>query len=261
MKSNKLLTIPCYLFGLIGIIDTIIVMGLGGGINLGTILPALIGIGLIMWVHWGHRLNKQFKDKVPKLYRVFQGVFLIFISSFLIIEGLIIYTSKSGFSDSEIKGVDYVIILGAGLRGEELSWTLRERVDKGLELLNSHPNMKVVVSGGQGPGENISEAEAMARYLQSQGISLDRILKEEKSTSTMENFQYSLQILQQQKGFDITEPIIIITSDFHLLRSKMLAKRNGLNSVGVPCYTPWYIRPNVYLREYFAMIKSLVLDW
>ncbi|AHF07009.1 YdcF family protein [Desulfitobacterium metallireducens] len=243
--------------GLAGILDTIFVTGLNGGLNLGTILPGILGIAVVLWVVSRNYLKHHFlKNHFPKLRLLFRIGISVFLASFMLIESLLLYNTK----DSVPSQVDYLIILGAGLNGDQLSWTLWERVDKGLRILQDNKEMKVVVSGGQGQGEWITEAEAMQRYLIKQGIAKERILKEEKSTSTMENFRYSRVLLDQQTDYDPNEPVPVITNDFHMLRSKLLARRNGINPVGVPSPTPWYLRPNVYLREYFALVKSFVFD-
>lgn len=175
------------------------------------------------------------------------------IISFIMIEGVIIFSSKS----EETARVDYLVILGAGLNGKQLSLALQSRVEKGLEYLKSNPDISVVVSGGQGFGEEITEAEAMKKYLVDRGIQEERIIKEEKSTSTMENFKYTKEILNH-KSEELR--VLIVTNDFHMFRSKLLARRNGFISYGMPSKTPRSILLNCYVREYFAVVKSLVLD-
>lgn len=245
------------LAGIIGILDTILVTGLKGGVNLGTILPAGIGSLFLLWGLWGDKFkNAPFIEGLSGLRKLIRWGIVLVLGSFFIIEGLVLWNTEDRIPEHG----EVLIILGAGLNGDQLSWTLRERVDKGVGILAENPQMKVVVSGGQGPGEWISEAEAMARYLVGQGVAPERILKEERSTSTMENFRFSRLLLEQLAGFDPTKPVLVITSDFHIFRSKILAGRNGLNPVGVPCSTPWYIRPNAYLREYFAVVKSILID-
>ncbi|WP_425808045.1 YdcF family protein [Desulfitobacterium sp. Sab5] len=245
------------LLGLLGILDTIFVLGLNGGRNLGTLLPGVLGIAMVLWgLSWSYLKRYLFKERFVWFRRLFRLGILVLLASFFLIESLLLYNTK----DSVPRQVDYLIILGAGLNGDQLSWTLWERVNKGLMILQDNKEMKVVVSGGQGPGEWITEAEAMQRYLVKQGIAKDRILKEEKSTSTMENFRYSRELLEQQPSYDPSKPVLIVTNDFHMFRSKLLARRMGLNPVGVPSPTPWYLRPNVYLREYFGVVKSLVFD-
>ena len=247
----------CILIGILGILDTIFVLGMQGGINVGTVLPGLAGSILLLWGLGGEWIRREIlKERFLLLRRLIMVGLVLLLSSFLVIEGLILANTE----DPIPEGVETMIILGAGLNGDQLSWTLYERVHKGAEILKDNPQMKVVVTGGQGPGEWLPEGVAMARYLIEQGIPEERIIVEDKATSTMENFLYSRELLLQDSTFDPAKPLLVITSDFHMFRSKFLAKGNELNPIGVPCYTPWYIRPNVYLREYFAVVKSVLFD-
>ncbi len=118
----------------------------------------------------------------------------------------------------------------------------------------------IIVSGGKGAGESITEAEAMERYLAKHDIPRAQIIKEEKSTSTFENFKFSKKMMQNQ-NMKLDVPILVITNDFHAFRTKMIAKRFGLNITVIPAKTPWIAVPNLYVREYFAVIKSYFIDW
>ena len=187
--------------------------------------------------------------------------------SFLLIEAFLILNS---FSNEEAEA-DYLIILGAGVKGETVTPTLEERLIKGLEYLRTYPDAEAVVSGGKGPGEDITEALAMERYLVSHGIAQARIIKEENSTSTMENFRFSKDIISKREekrsgklkqGSETGDRlrVIVITNDFHMLRAKMLAKRVGFEPYGISCPTPRSVIVNSFAREYFALIKSFLLD-
>lgn len=255
--ANNRASITFIILGLMGIIDTIFVLVLNGGINLGTLLPGFLGVIMLFWELKRDYLKRYFlKDRFLRFRRLVRLSILMLLASFIFIESLLLYNTK----DPIPSHVNYLIILGAGLNGDKLSWTLWERVNKGLRILQDNKDLKVVVSGGKGPREWITEAEAMQDYLVEQGIAKERIIKEEQSTSTMDNFRYTRELLGQQPSFEPSEPVLVITNDFHMFRSKILARRNGLNPVGVPSPTPWYLRPNVYLREYFAVVKSLVFD-
>lgn len=262
MKIKRILTgLLCFL-GIIGILDTLLLVLNNGGVNLGTVLPGLVGGVLIFSgsIKAFHRKFMPLGGSKLWVLNVRKGAIflsLIGLISFLVVEGAIIRNSRP---DRPIVGVDYMIILGAGLNGEQLSLTLWERMQKGLDYLEKYPKVKVVVSGGQGPGEGIPEAEAMKRFLVEHGITDERIIKEDRSTSTMENFRFSKELLAKQPGFQNSERVGVITNDFHLFRSKILARRNGLIPLGIPSPTPWYLVPNVYLREYFAVVKSLIFD-
>lgn len=193
------------------------------------------------------------KSNVKKIIAIILAVAVL---QFAAIESLFVINGKSDI----MKETSYLVILGAGLRGETPSPVLYERLAAGVSYLKKFPEVQVVVSGGQGRGENITEAEAMRRYLISNGIAESRILMEDRSTSTMENFKYSKSLIEQVSGKPVRE-ITFITSNFHILRAKMLAKRNHLVSYAISCKTPVSVILPLYTREYLALFKSLAVDW
>jgi len=146
-----------------------------------------------------------------------------------------------------------VIVLGAGIRGEEVGAHLARRLDTAIDYLRRNPNAVVIVCGGLGVGEVITEAEAMARYLIRHGVSPDRIIKEDRSTSTYENLTFAREILDEYfpDGFRA----VLVTNDFHIYRTASLARRAGLyvNRLGAP--TPLSALPANYLREMAAVVN------
>lgn len=251
-KIDKILNI----IGILGILDTIIVMAKNAGFNLGTVLPSLIGVMLIVWVRYKDFIRvKLLKEKYWGLKKAFFAVAGLWILSFIIIEGFIFSAAFLKEKDN----VDYVVVLGTGLNGKYISLALKERLDTTLDFLNKNPKVKVVVSGGQGYAEYITESQAMKEYLIQKNIDENRIIKEDKSTNTMENFKFTRKVLE---GIDkkSTYKIEVITNDFHMLRSKILARRNGFIPYGISAGTPLYILPNCLVREYFAVVKSLIFD-
>ena len=154
---------------------------------------------------------------------------------------------------------EYVVVLGAGVRGTVPSLSLRERISAAYDYLTAHPDSVAVLSGGQGPGEEITEAACMYRELTEMGIDPQRLLLEEKSTSTMENLTFSLELLEKERGVRPKE-IAIVSSEYHLFRAKCFAGELGLEAVGVPARTSWFaLRLNYYLREIVAVWKFWVL--
>ena len=147
-----------------------------------------------------------------------------------------------------------VIVLGCQVRGEEPSVMLAKRLDAAIEVLSEYPDAVCVVSGGQGSGEDISEAEAMRRYLVGRGISEARVISEDKSTSTRENIAFSAEIL---KEYDISRAVIV-TSDFHQYRAGLYAKRNGLTVGHHSGKTPIFNLANYWVREWAALFDALV---
>lgn len=182
----------------------------------------------------------------------------------LLILGSIAAAVTAGFIVSaahpgEIPACDYVVVLGAGVRGTVPSLSLRERINAAYDYLTAHPDAVAVLSGGQGDGEEISEAACMFRELTEMGIPSDRLLLEENSTSTIENLTFSMELLEAQTGSRPTK-IGIVSSEYHLFRAKQFAKGLGLDAVGIPARTSWFaLRLNYYLREIAAVWKYLVL--
>ena len=191
--------------------------------------------------------------RFPKIFLMFKIVMIIIIISFLAVETVMIYDgSKKQFVKS-----DYVVILGAGLWGETPSDILYKRLDAALEYIHKYPDVKIILSGGRGPGETITEAEAMKRYLIKNGIQENMILKEEKSTSTEENIKYTKELIQSLNDKENIS-VTLVTSNFHILRSKLLAQREGFKvSVYSAPILSWLI-PTYYTREYFALMKYFI---
>lgn len=175
----------------------------------------------------------------------------LFFCSFILIEYLVA-TAWNRQPNTATK-VDYILILGAGLKKDTVSNRLRVRLNKGLEYATQYPKAQLILSGGQGSDELISEAEAMRRYVISQNLNPRRILLEDQSTSTVENLLFSQKLLSDEQA-----SVLIVTSDYHLYRALMLARRQGYNCEGASATSPLDIRLNYTLREYMVMMKDLI---
>ncbi|KAB2362098.1 YdcF family protein [Bacillus toyonensis] len=145
---------------------------------------------------------------------------------------------------------DYIIVLGSKVNGTKPSYSLQYRIDKAAEYLKSHEKTIAIVSGGQGKGEDISEALAMKQGLMKQNIVEDRIIMEDKSTSTDENITFSKPLIpaNMKKG-------MIVTNDFHMFRAKKIAAKQGLQLEGLPAKTPKPIIIPSNVREYLAITQ------
>lgn len=228
----------------------------GGYITFSKFWLAVGSVGILVGVYFIFKKpNALILGKHHKIRITLAAVFLIGIIIFSILEALIIYNASTIDKGKE----DYIVILGAGVRGTKLSMALHDRLLTAVDYANSNPNAKIVVSGGQGPGEDISEAEAMKRFLLSNGIEEDSIIMEDKSTSTYENFKFTKVVLNKMDKRENIK-IRIVTNNFHMFRSKMLAERNGFTAYGLPAKLHPLLVPNYYVREVFAFIKSYVFD-
>jgi uncharacterized SAM-binding protein YcdF (DUF218 family) len=150
---------------------------------------------------------------------------------------------------------DYIIILGARVKGEIPSLALQYRIDAAADYMKKNKDTIAIASGGQGPGEDITEAEAIKRGLLGHGISKDRIILEDKSTDTVENITFSKSLIPDQ-----LETGLLVTNDFHLYRSKSIAKDQGLDLQGIPAKTPAVAIPKSYSREYLAITKYYLVS-
>jgi len=173
---------------------------------------------------------------------------------------LIIYIAFSFGVPVSRKNEDAVIVLGCGLNGSEVSETLKIRLDSCMEYSKENPDAIIVVSGGQGFTEEVTEAYAMKKYLINNGIPEDKIFEESASSSTYENFVYSKKILDDYfKNKNPDYKTAFITNNFHCYRAYNLAKNAGIS---VSCfYAPdeWKSAVPSYLRESLAVIKLWIL--
>lgn len=149
-----------------------------------------------------------------------------------------------------------VVVLGCHVKGTKPSLMLARRLDAAYEYMTENPDVKCVVTGGMGTGEDITEAEAMKNYLCEKGIESDRILKEDKSTNTAENLAFAKAILEKN---GISGDIVIVTDNFHQYRASLIADKLGLSSYSISCSTRPDLLPTYWVREWFALAKEIFL--
>ncbi len=197
--------------------------------------------------------NQKIIHQAMKLIKLlFVLLIAVLFTSFILIQ------SENESDIEEISEIDAIIVLGAGIWGNQVSPQLELRLKTAYEILNENEQIIAVVSGGQGPDELISEAEAMKKYLIKLGINENRIYIEDQSTSTIENITYSINIL---KGYKLNSTdIAIVTTDFHMFRAKMLLRRMGIKAEGksAPNIKSIVVKNNA--REVFALIKDFLFS-
>ncbi len=241
--------------GIAGILNTILIIASGlGRFNLGNALPALLG-GLLL----GIGVKKLMRPDRPvfsnsKVRLFFSGTLALAGVWFVVVLLLIGY----GWPRTDGETAEWMLVPGAGLRGDQLSLTLMERLDTAAAYWRQHPDVKIMVSGGQGPDELISEAEAMYRYLEQMGIPSTRIHQENQSTSTWENIAFS-KTAMDQAGRDSLRPLVIASSRYHLFRAIGIAEAQGVQAVGIPAAVPGSVFIGSYMRETLAVTKFLIL--
>jgi uncharacterized SAM-binding protein YcdF (DUF218 family) len=145
---------------------------------------------------------------------------------------------------------DYVIVLGCQVIGEYASLPLLSRGYTAIRYLNKNPETKVVLAGGRGSGENITEAEALRRLLIENKIDKERILLEEQSKNTRENLKLSNEL------YNLSDKnIVLVTSDYHMFRALSVAKKLKYTNVsGLPSRSQRTALPAFLLREYVTIV-------
>jgi uncharacterized SAM-binding protein YcdF (DUF218 family) len=150
---------------------------------------------------------------------------------------------------------DYIVVLGCGLiNGDQVSRLLGDRLDKAFKVYDrSMSACKIICSGGKGPDETISEAEAMKNYLiETHGISPKDIILEDQSANTMENLRNSMEIIQKRGGRQFTA---VVSSGYHIMRADIYASKLNFDETGIGAHTALYYWPSAMIREYAALVK------
>ena len=203
----------------------------------------LFGIAALIGVY---QLLRFLSRKYPKAARRMQRLLTLCVCVVALaaaITGIIVIQASCGSPNADC---DYLIVLGAGVNGTVPSLSLRERLDSAYAYLTDHPQTVCIVSGGQGSGEDITEAKCMYVYLTGKGIDPDRIIREDRATSTQENLSYSLALVEPTPS----DSIGILSSEYHLYRASLIARQQGIDPIMIPAKTTWLsLRMNYYLRE------------
>ena len=216
-------------------------------------LAAVLALELLLG-HWAKA------SKTGRLCRrIFQTALTLVLVPLICIE---IYVINVGSSDPSALPADAVVVLGAGVNGTQPSLSLYTRLTAALDYLEENPDVPVVLTGGLGYGEEITEARCMYDWLTARGVDPARLIMEEQAGNTAENFAFSKELLEEQ-GIDPAENLVaVVTNDFHIARSRLIAARQGYgHAFGVPAKLPWrHLEVNYYLRESFAMVKTWIFD-
>ena len=191
----------------------------------------------------------------PRLTKLFQRILSGLLIAFAVfMMALFMLIGRNDMKNTTTFTEDCALVLGCGIRGEEILPTLKLRLDRCLEYLQHNPDAWIVVSGGQGRGEIMPESEAMKRYLVSKGVDSDRIIKEDQSLNTRENMLYSKKLMDAHfPSGDYS--VVCITSGYHAYRAGVLARKADLTVSHYNSRILWYIYPSAYCRETLSIIK------
>lgn len=196
---------------------------------------------------WAIHRNIQFPlgIKILGLAGIGSGLML-----FLVVEMLIV----GAMLQKPEPGLDYVVVLGAQVKGSSPSQSLLYRIQEAAEYLKENPETKAILSGGKGTGEDISEARCMRQELEKMGISGERLIEENRSTSTKENIVCSYELIQADH-----KKVGIVTNDFHIYRGTSIAKKKmDCEIYGIPAKSNTFLQLNYMVREFFGIVKDRI---
>lgn len=206
--------------------------------NTGT--GALLGLAAVLLVL--PRLWSTLLHPFPRLRGMVLALGSVLLVFCLMVSALIAH--RAWFNPPPSTGDFAVIVLGSRIYGDQPSLMLRRRLDKAAGYLALNPDAVCIVSGGQGPDEDYSEAYVMRRYLVGIGVDPGRVFLEDQSTNTRQNLRYSRALM------DGGDAAVIVTDSFHQLRASVFAASEGLTTTyNISSLTPWGLMPSYWLRE------------
>lgn len=238
--------IVCFVFAILSAAYGAVVLTAGSGTGFCAvwfaISAAFAALGVFIRKKIWRKFTKGCKCAVIAVAAVCLAVFAVF-------EGCVI----SKMNSDGRNGLDYVIVLGAQVYESGPSRVLKYRLDKAAEYLEKNPDTVCIVSGGQGSNEPFAEAVGMAKYLEKNGVSAERIIVEDKSKTTEQNIKNSMAFISKNSS------VGVITNNFHLYRALQICKKAGLDNVcGIAAGSTKLFLPNNMLREFLAEIKFVI---
>ena len=184
------------------------------------------------------------------LWKLVVALVCLGLAYFCFVESFII---KNARTDPEPKR-DYLIVLGAAVYGDQPSLTLIRRMEGAMDYLERYPESVAIVSGGMGPGETVTEGQAMYDWMVAHGVDPARLIAETEATSTEENLINSFAIIRE-RGDEPQGRVAVVSSAYHLYRAKLFAQKLGVtDAAGVAA--PWgyfFVMLNYFIREAFGV--------
>ena len=217
------------------------------GLKLRNLLSLGTIILLIGYVVWWPSVGRYTYES-----RILNGVYIyitLVILYFICIGVSYLAASTLNIINLLPRKLDYVVVLGAGLIGERVTPLLASRIRTGIKVYGKHPGSKLIMSGGQGADEVVSEAFAMKNYAFEQGVPEEDIIMEDKSTNTEENIKFSKRLMK-----DVNSRFALVTNYYHVYRALILAKTLGFRCIGYGAPTKFYFTLNAFIREFIGYL-------
>jgi uncharacterized SAM-binding protein YcdF (DUF218 family) len=260
-RDNPVLSLPLFLAFVLAVLGLLLlplallanglVMVRREGRSLGNLLSLLAGLALLgemVYFVWGiAQPNDWIRGSAIGLFLVSAYIAFLFVS-------LLLYSVIYGRTGRR-RGFDGIVVLGAGLIGDQVPRLLANRLDRAMRLYHrdreAGRSPVIVVSGGQGSDEQVSEAFAMSEYLLERGVPDDDIVLEDQATTTEENLRYSKALLAER---GLNGRVVAVTNNYHVFRTAVLSRKQGLRLQVIGAPTAWYFVPSAFLREFVALL-------
>lgn len=241
------------IIGAVGWVWFFIPIIFSGIFNIGNVAGLLFFGVLLLWGVFGGLLRHKAEKR-----RWAKAVSVILICGYSACT--VLFSVESAFMLNAVMNTPTekttVVVLGCAVYGETPSQMMQMRLDVAEKFLRENPEVNAVLSGGQGPDEDISEALCMYRELTKRGIDGKRLYMEEKSTSTRENIAFSAELIKEE---GLCENITIVSNNYHLYRATISARQEGLSCSCISAYTPLPILPTYIMREYMGILAQWVV--
>ena len=248
----KIIRILKILIGAAGWAWMVIPVIFSGILNIGNGLGMLFFGCLFLWGIFQNKLIE--KSTAHKWARALRGLLITGYSVLVLLfsfESVLLVDAINATPPTDAT----LIILGCSVNGETPSQMLRLRIDAAEKFMKENPEATAVLSGGQGPGEDITEALCMYRELTARGISPDRLYMEEHSTSTRENIAFSKEIILRE---NLNTKVAVVSNNFHLYRASLSVKAAGLEFYSVSAFTPYPLLGTYVMREYMGILAQWI---
>lgn len=240
--------------GIIAGIVFILPLLLFGILNAGNAAGLLLSAILLFYGLFFEKANRAAAAFLQK--KAGKGILSVIV---LLVATALIFTAVTtvnmvSAANNPPSGETAVVVLGCKVNPSGPSLMLTTRLEATLEYLNENPSAKCILSGGQGPDEPVSEAQAMQSWLVARGIDKNRLYMEDKSTSTWENLRFSKELIQREK---LCPAITVITNEFHQYRARTIAESYNIESYSFSAKTPLYLLPTYYVREIGGILTGI----
>ena len=227
-----------YTIGILLLVNVVLLLFVAN-FHIGVALLAACSIVIIVYAY--------FLDKISKILHIIIAIVCAIVFNIMMFLG--IYGNLNTVQFDE----DVIIVLGAGLRGENVTSTLANRLDRVVQYHEKNPYAIIVVCGGLGDQTTITEALAMKRYLVYRGVPEEQIIMEDKSRNTFQNLYFANDILIENFPEGFTS--VIVTNDFHIYRAVRFSRDIGMDSRHMGARTPLHTMPLNFLRETVAVLR------